>query len=428
MISYYDAVKIIQQCTLTIESQLISTENSLHAIAAEDVVSKIMLPPFQSSNMDGFALNSAAATRHATELAPVSFHVLSTIAAGDDIESHTAKEDTYFNEPNIAYEVMTGAPVPASCDAVIPIEEVYLEYDLYNKISKITLNRNVMKSENIRFQGADFPLNQIILNKGDKITPEKIMLLSALGVASINVFKPIKIAVLSTGKEIIDDIEQPLQAGQIYNSNSPYLLAALQQFPTTVRKFKTVADDVPQFHQTMDEIESYAPNLIISTGAVSAGRWDFIPTALLERHAEIFFHKTAIKPGKPILFAKLNSETQGPYMFCLPGNPVSTMVGFHFFIEPYLRKSFCMPEQEKFNLILNTEGKKKKGMTFFLKAKASLNSQSQFCADILQGQESFKMKPLLEANGFVILDENVEEYTVGQKALFMPLRGIYDSY
>lgn len=407
MISYNNALEIIQQFSLTTQTKIIPIENTLNAIAAEDVTSKIMLPPFQSSNMDGFALNSSAFTHSATKTSPVRFQVLSTIAAGDKLIPSTTIDD------KMAYEIMTGAPVPENCDCVIPVEEVKIEGNY------IFIEREVNKHENIRFMGEDFPINKIILKKGEKVTAEKIMLLSALGVAHIHVIKPIKIAIMSTGKEIIDDLEKPLQGGQIYNSNSPYLKAALQEFTTEVKTYKTIADDVVQFHKTMDDIEENKPDVIISTGAVSAGKWDFIPNSLRDRKAEIFFHKVAIKPGKPILFAKLNN---GPFVFCLPGNPVSTMVGFHFFLSPFFRKNLSMPEKTPINLLLNSKGNKKKGMTFFLKAKSFMNENCQLYADLLHGQESFKMQPLLEANGFVILEDNIEEYTENQKVTFLPLR------
>lgn len=419
MISYKNALEILENLNLNLESQVVHTENSLNCICAQTIQSNVMLPPFQSSNMDGFALNSKA-TANANELYPVTLKVLSTIAAGDPIQTNTnaSQSETYF-----CYEVMTGAPVPSCCDCVIPIEDVQLQYDIYNKVSKISFGREVQKQENIRLKGEDFPLAENVIQIGEKITPEKIMLLSALGISKVNVFQACHVAILSTGKEIVDNLEQPLKVGQIYNSNTPYLKAALQEFPTIIHTFQTIPDDEVLFHKTMDEIEKLSPHIILTTGAVSAGKWDFIPNALKKRQAEIYFHKVAIKPGKPILVAKLKSEIP---IFCLPGNPVSTMVGFHFFLSPFLRKSFSMQKKNAQKITLKSSGKKKKGMTFFLKGKSYSNENSQLCAEVLQGQESFKMKPLLEANGFVILDEETEEYTTEQQAFFLPLEGIYE--
>ncbi|KAF0116229.1 MAG: molybdenum cofactor synthesis domain protein [Hyphomonadaceae bacterium] len=170
------------------------------------------------------------------------------------------------------------------------------------------------------------------MKSGVTINAEIIMLLAAVGIANLEVFQAAKLQIFSTGNEIIDYNEPELPLGKIYNSTAPYLLARAKEIGVEATYGGVVADDAALFEKLIAQIPS--GNIIITTGAVSMGKWDFIPQSLSKLGAKIHFHKVNIRPGKPIIFATLPN---GNLFFGLPGNPISSAIGFKFFVEPALR-------------------------------------------------------------------------------------------
>lgn len=405
MITYKEAMEILNSNSLILKDEFITTELALNRIIAENIYSPIDLPLFRNSAMDGFALNSNDTTEASLNCV-INFKFDKCLHAGEFIN------DPYFAE-NKCIEIMTGAKVPEQFDCVIPIEDVSIT-DKYS----ILINRKVKKNENIRQQGEDITKDELIILENKQISSEDIMLLSALGIKKIKVKEQIKIAIFSTGNEIIDNFEQELKNGQIYNSNRIFLQNIFKEYPVKVDIFPTLKDNTVSFQEQISNLIDNKYHLIISTGAVSKGKLDLIPDALNDLNSNILFHRVSIKPGKPILFAKCKENI---YYFGLPGNPISTVIGYKFFISPYLRKCLAMHPEKYLKIKLLSNGKKKKGMKVFYKARAKANNENSITGEILNGQESFKIKPLTNSNGWIILDENIEEFKKGDECNFVPL-------
>lgn len=224
-------------------------------------------------------------------------------------------------------------------------------------------------------------------------------------------------AIFSTGKELVSQCEskigsqkigsQKLESHQIFDSNSVYLKILLSTLPLMLKVFPIVPDDKSFFQKTVKKIMKDRFDVIISSGSVSKGKYDIISDCLNEIGFKILFHRVKIKPGKPILFAHKDHTF---FYFGLPGNPISTAVCVRFFVFYFLRRCFDLKNEQHFRLKLDNGYKKPFGMTFFLKSHIYIDSHANMRGKILDGQESFKIKPLSECNGWIILSDDKEEY------------------
>lgn len=412
MVDYADALICIKDEAKKIglaETEQLPIQKSIGRINAETIVSNESLPAFNNSAMDGFAL-VAEQTSCASEAEPLDLKVNQVIAAGDNIS------EKKYQKYEVA-EIMTGAVVPSEYDAVVPVENV--EVNSHSKLIRII--KPVKSGKNIRLMGEDIFAGNTLFEKGNRITPKHIMALAAVGIDHINVYRKPKVTLICTGKELKKNINSSrkssdiLQPGQIRNSNGPYLEHACAEAGCDVNYRGGVSDDPKRFLKDMDSILTDQPDIIITTGAVSMGKWDFIPKVLANLDAKLLFHKVKIRPGKPILFAKFKSglEKTGPLFFGLPGNPVSSIVGFRFFVMPLLRTMLGLPVERPTYARLTMDFEKKSGLRYFLKAKITSESSGELKLDILPGQESFKMTPLLQANCWAVLNEGREQYKAG---------------
>ena len=246
--------------------------------------------------------------------------------------------------------------------------------------------------------------------------PQHILTLGSHGIPRLKVRRKPRIAILATGKEIVE-VGEPLQSGQIWNSTAPFLKTALSALGTDPTFYGIVKDDPEAFFQIMNRIFSDAPDVVITTGAVSVGKHDFIAQALSDLKAQILFSKVAIRPGKPILFAKL---PQGPSFFGLPGNPVSTAVGMRFFVVPFLRKMLGQAQEKPWTALLEKSARKPEGFRCFFKARVE-SRRGALHVSILPGQSSFMISPLLEANAWAVLPEEAKSIQEGTPLELFPL-------
>lgn len=358
----------------------------LGSISAESIMAPCPLPRFRNSAMDGFSVRSKDfSTLLSGEIKEL--RCIGTTMAG----SETLQQGDF---ENTCMEIMTGAIVADGYDSVIPVEQA-----VRHNGQIISFNTKPEPMDNVRQIGEDYKENELIVPMNSRITPQALMALCAFNFQKIPVYKAMRTAIIATGAELIRANQTSLV--QIYDSNSPYLKAALASMPLSV------ADEVTTIH---DDDESHFCNrliqlmqnsdLIISTGAVSAGQKDFIPTALEKIGAKIIFHKVAIRPGKPLLFALLPN---GGFYFGLPGNPVSSAVGLAFFIKPFIDACYGLKNDVPILARLIHDYTIKKPLTFFLKAKVICNDEGQLLVELLTGQESFKISSLVKSNCFAKL-------------------------
>lgn len=394
MISYEEALAIILGHAKPHAATKKPLLEALGKIAAQDVVSSIQVPSFRNSAMDGFAVR-AAQLAGASPSNPITLPVAAAIAAGELVAAFDVTK---------AVQIMTGAAVPEPYDAVVPVELVTMQE------GRVTFTAPARRGDHIRHAGEDVAVGQTLLHKGERMTPETIMLLAAAGIDRVDVAEPPKLHILSTGNEITDDYAVPLTGAQIYNSNAPYLMAGAKAQGLEVAYEGIVRDDPARFERKISALND--PAIIISTGAVSKGAWDFIPETLKNMGATIHFHRVNIRPGKPVLFATLSN---GGYYFGLPGNPISSAIGFTFFVMPLVRALQNLPSAQLLIATLENNVTKKGDFRQFLKSDVWLDEAGILRARIADGQESFKISPMAANNAWVVLEEDQRELQAGAR-------------
>jgi molybdopterin molybdotransferase len=341
--------------------------------------------------MDGFAVR-AEDLSHASDASPVTLASVDIIAAG----THPAAA----LKSGQCMEIMTGAPVPQGADAVVPVEVVEVSGE------RIVFREAPKFGAHIRRAGEDFQKGDPVLGAGERLGPQHILPLATLGIGTVAVHRRPRIGLITTGKEIVDDLSGPLEPGQIYNSNAPYASAMLQALGAELMDYGSIPDEPGHLESVLSRMLTDNLDIIVSTGAVSVGKYDFIRQVLEGNAADILFHKVKIKPGKPNLFAKL---PEGPLYFGLPGNPASVAAGLRFFVWPAVEAMSAVEPERPEMLPLRGDYSKKQGFRIFLKGRKSPDG-----VEILQGQQSFQTRPFLTMNCWIVAAEQTEGLRAGQ--------------
>jgi len=403
MIDFALARQLVYDNAILAPGELIPISEASGRILAEPVFASVSIPSFDNSAMDGYAVN-ADDLINANTSNPVSLKLAGLTVAGEATESPA---DTEHN----AWKIMTGAPVPRGFDSIIPVENTKLEYDQVICFSAPVLGAH------IRCSGEDFQENELVSKPGKLIDSNTIMAYSALGLKTISVQRKIDVAVFSTGRELVDDPTIPLKPGQIRNSNKAFIFDWFKTLPINIFDAGTNYDQPELFEKDLKKRLDDNVDIIISSGAVSMGDFDFIPQVIINLGGNIIFHKSKIRPGKPILFAKFPN---GCLYFGLPGNPISAAIGLRFFVGAAINKLLGHQLEFPSKAITANQVTKKLGVRAILKANAKINLKAQNEVSILEGQQSFKIKPLLEANGWAVVTEEIKEVNSGDIVEFYP--------
>lgn len=375
-------------------------------VSAAAVSSPVALPSFDNAAMDGYALPAG-------DFEPGTvFPVQGRRAAGDN--------DLRSSLGGAAWEVMTGARLPLGLVTMVPLEQVdVVRRDLAGNPARIRLSAAVRHGQHVRRIGEDVAQGQVVLEAATRLQAAHTMLLAGLGVAEVAVARRPRVAVICTGRELVDDPAQALQPGQIRNANRPFLSTRLQAAGAERVHVETVADDLSAWNDAVQRAVAARAEVVISTGAVSTGRHDFVPGALEQCGAQILFHKVAIRPGKPLLCARLPN---GALYFGLPGNPVAAAVGLRFFVEPALRVMLGLPAEAATWLPLaEAVGRPRPGLRHHLKARLALDGDGRCTVAALAGQEPFRLLPLTRANCWVVLPEQEREHQAGDRVQVYPM-------
>ncbi len=310
MITYKEALNIIEKTLTSLEIKDIAVHQAF-GVNSETLVSASHVPPFSNSAMDGIAIKSKE-TKATTKENPQRLEIKNTIYAGDKVITS--------NDNHVCFEIMTGALMPKNFDAVIPIEQVEIIKE--NNKSYLLLKEPIKKGRNVRLAGEDFLPGDIILEKGKSINPYNLMSLLMNKINKVKVFQSPKIGIVATGSELDGNSES-----SIPNTNGPYIEACVRRLGLECTNQLHAKDDPSEIKMQIKKCMDAGADIIITSGGVSAGKADFVPSVLIDMGAEILFHKVRIRPGKPILMAKF---PDGKIVFGLPGNPVSVAVGFRF--------------------------------------------------------------------------------------------------
>lgn len=386
---YADALQEVLSATPAGGSETLPMRLAQGRLLSEALCSSEALPPFDNSAMDGFALPLSSEAAAGQE-----FEIVGEQAAGD--------EACDLGAAGCGMEIMTGARLPSGLSSVVPVEHTVVLPDSGGR-RRIRLLQAVTLGQHVRYRGEDVPADTPVMAAGTLLGTEQRSLAAALGIASCRVARQPRIAVLATGRELVDDPDQPLASGQIRNSNRPYLESRLGEAGGVLAWSETVTDEIDAFLAALDRALDAGADMVVSTGAVSMGRYDFVPDALRQRGADIRFHKCKIRPGKPILFAILPGNR---LYFGLPGNPISAAVGFRFFVEPAIRHWLGLPVEQAIRLPLLNELKAKPPLRLHLKGSVELDAQGRLAARILSGQESFRMRPLLDTRAWLVVEDD----------------------
>ncbi len=414
MTLYHEAINQVHEVAASkrknLKTEKVSLLSSVSRVSARQILSNEQVPFFDNSAMDGFALRSYE-TLTATREQPAQFNVLGLIAAGD------LPPQTDLSAQSSAFEIMTGAPFPEGYDSCARIEDCEVFRDDNGHAQQVKIHSPLTSKKNLRPAGSDFQVGSKLLEAGEVIRPEHILTLASLGFNEIDVYAPLKVALIATGKELVRFDQKPEQ-GQIRNSTQPYLQYALEQPGNQVETFLINQDSPKDFNNLLQKLSDKNFDLIISTGAVSMGQFDFVADVLKELDAKIYFHKIAIRPGKPILFAELPT---GSVVFSLPGNPVSSVIGLRFFVDSFLTSLFSKTPEKPMRAKLKQKFEKPAGLKCFLKAKLDL-SEDGAQVEILESQMSSQLSSLVEANVWAILDEDQSHFEKNAFINLYPIR------
>ncbi|WP_416443562.1 gephyrin-like molybdotransferase Glp [Leeuwenhoekiella sp. A16] len=389
MIAVNEALKLIEKQTSPLGTQTLSLLAARGSILASAVQSPINMPPFRQSAMDGYAiqLNGAA-----------EYKVISESKAGDSGNLSLKSGE--------AVRIFTGALVPDDADTIVIQEHVERAAD------KILINKLPQKGANIRPVGEQVFTGTEVLKKGTLVNEATIGFLAGLGIQEIEVYKKPKVGILATGNEL-QEPGTPLEKGSIYESNAIMLQAALLRLGIDDIQVFKAKDDYDQTKTAISNALEKVDVLLIS-GGISVGEYDFVKQALEENGVEEVFYKVNQKPGKPLFFGKKSDQT----VFALPGNPGSSLTCFYVYVLGALRK---MMGHENFNLELKeakitSEIKNPTGKTLFLKAIIENGK-----AEILTGQASSMLNSYAISNGLVVVPETVEQINEGDSIQYLNL-------
>ena len=373
-------------------------------VTACAVVSDMDLPPFDNSAMDGFSLASGQACGAGAEV---------------DVTGEQAAGDSQRRAGAGSWEVMTGARMPEGFDTVVPVENVeVVARSRDGRPARIRLLAGPRPGQHVRLRGQDIAAGEVAVPAGRWIDPSVAMLLGGIGVARVEVRRRPRVALLCTGRELVDAPETALGGGQIYNTNGPFLARRLALAGADVVVNRTIPDDPEAFAEAVRQCQATGVDLVVSTGAVSMGRYDFVPGVLHAMGASLVFHKVGMRPGKPLLAAVLPS---GEICVGLPGNPVSSAVGERFFVEPVIRRMLGLPDEQPWRLPLAAGVEKKPALTMIQKAALELGPGGQVRVRLLAGQESFRTRPLLDSRAWALLPAGVATLAAGDLVDVHPL-------
>lgn len=397
MIRHADALALLRgaaRAAGALPEEEAALDAALGRVCSRPLLSRDALPPFDNSAMDGFAL---AAAKAAT--VPARLPVLGTILAGDAPRCAV--------ETGGAWRIMTGAPMPAGCDAVVPVEAAREDG------GAVEILEAAESGDFVRGRGRDFPEGAEVCPAGTRLGARHLLALAAAGLSRVPVLRRPRVALLSTGRELAAP-GTDLQPGQIRDASSAYLAAAVPALGAEFDFRGIVPDDAEDFKRRLGKILEDGFDAVLTTGAVSMGVADFIPQALQDLGAETVFHKVSNRPGKPVFFARF---AKGPAFFGLPGNPISTVVGLRFFVEPYLRELSGRVPEAPLRARLFAAVDKPEGLRCFFKARRSAGGT----IEVLPGQASFQIHSLLAADCWAVLPEDGAVLPAGTEIDAYPL-------
>lgn len=391
MISVTEAQSLLNAHLLSFPSARIPLSQAYQRVLCEPIAADRDLPPFDRVTMDGIAIAFEQFAQ-----GRISFEIEDVAQAG--------KPRTVLKNHSQSIEVMTGAILPRACDTVIRYEDL----EITDSIATIKA-REILQGQNIHYQGRDRKRGEVLIEPGRLLRSPEIALAATVGKAEVLVSGLPRIALIASGDELVDIDETPLPY-QIRRSNSYALHAACKKMGLAADMF-TARDDAREIRRLLEQcLANY--DIIISTGGVSMGKTDLLPAAFKEMGVREVFHKIAQRPGKPMWFGVDNVRRLS--VFGLPGNPVSSFLGFYRYIRPYIQASMgALPEPDSY-AVLNRDVQFKAPLTYFVQVDSKTDIQGRLVAEVLEGGGSGDHANLTDCNGFLELPADKDFFAAGE--------------
>lgn len=399
MVTVGEATHIILQQHRDYGNESLPLRACLGRALAEDIRSDRDMPPFNRVSMDGIAIHFEAYTKGIR-----TFSVKATQAAGESPKD--------ISEDKECIEIMTGAVLPASTDTVIPYEELELRD---GKAS--VLSTQVVQGQNIHAQGKDKRRHEVLARAGQLINPSIITVASAVGQGKLLVKKAPRIIIISTGDELIDVDETP-EPFQIRRSNNYALSASLSRLGIDAGMLH-LPDDPGIISEKLKEC-LLEFDVILLSGGVSMGKFDYVPEALNALHVEKLFHKVQQRPGKPFWFG---SHPSGALVFAFPGNPVSAFMCFHRYFVPWLSACWGI-DSPAHHAILAEDFTFRPALQYFLQVHIEANEQGHLLATPAEGNGSGDFANLLLSDAFLELPLERDAFKKGEVFPVWPFKEV----
>lgn len=385
MTSYKEALhKVLKVSKIYKKKEII--KNLKNETLSENIYAKKDNPSFNNSLLDGFVFKSSDTKKNSH------FKLNGELAVGQNKKIKYTKDT--------CYRVSTGGKIIPPYDCMLPYEQVEIVDGL------VEIPKKVRKFNNVRLKGSDFKKGDLLIKKNQKITPAKKLLIKSSGNESVPVYEIPNVILFCSGDEISDKI---VFSDKVVNSIPEYISCYKELYNFNFKYFGVVKDNKNSINKIFSKIKNLNNSIIISTGGVSAGHKDYFPKFLRQKKYKILFHRIGMQPGRPTLFATKNNN----YYFGLPGNPISSIVGFHFLIVPKILSMQNLKMKFK-SLKISHNYKKKPNLTELRRGFITKSG-----IKIIPDQESYKLNSLVKANCWLLLDQKSNFIKKGDKIKYI---------
>ena len=386
-----------------VETQTVSLSRAAGRVLAGDIAAGIDLPLFDNSSVDGFALRITDSSPNRT------LNVVADIRAGD----YSARTI----QPGECARISTGAPLPPGAEAVVMVEDTDFNDRIAGKPAPqtVTIRKSVLRGENVRPRGSDLHQGDRVLEAGTRLRAQEIGLLAMLGVAEVPVHRQPRLALLSSGDELLP-VDAPLLPGKIHESNSYALAILAETAGVELIRLGVAADNAQDIRSLLERAVEARADGIVSSAGVSVGAFDFVKS-VIEEDGRLDFWKVNMRPGKPLAFGNY----RGIPFFGLPGNPVSAFIGFEIFVRPALEKLGGLEAQPRLRqTALLAEPLESDGRESYLRAVVS-QADGRAVARLTGSQNSGNIFSLVRANALLIVPSGVKSLPASSEVEIWPI-------
>lgn len=390
-----EAVRLVMEHATPLGTEMIDLEHAYGRILAEPIVAKHDVPPFDRSPFDGFAIRSLD-SEGASGDNRVTFSVIGEIGAGYVGDKPIGEKE--------AYRIMTGAQIPENADAVVMLEQTVETNDGF------TLRKPFEAGENISYKGEDAKEGELLIEAGSLIHPGTVALLATFGYAEVKVAQRPVAGILSTGTELLD-VADELEPGKIRNSNGPMIRAQLKRMGIDYKSYGMAADDLDACTSIVEKAIAET-DLLITTGGVSVGDYDYLPAIYERLGAKVLFNKVAMRPGSVTTVAVLGNK----YLFGLSGNPSACFTGFELFARPAILAMMggTAPYMPRMTAILGEDFTKPNPFTRFIRATWQFN-EGRIEAVPAGFNKSNAVSSIARGNCLIVLPSGTRGFTEGDE-------------